>query len=252
MLQVLATVLAEPPSGTALASWRDAKSAGGGRAAAADPGGHGARPVRGLPPGGRRRPEIDHGDLRRGPAHRRYVALGRGADLDPGRQDHVRSPPPRSTSVQAAPHDVFGIDPFAVRDSLRFRIWPETAVGLTLAGKKPGAGMEPQLEDLAFAQQPGSDMRPYDPAHRGGAGRRPCALRPEGRDRGRVAGCRPDPRRRHPVHPYARGAGDPKKPTGCCPNGRPGTTRQAEPHAEIKDDRDRGRAMNDQITSAVW
>ena len=25
-----------------------------------------------------------------------------------------------------------------------FRIWPETAVGLTLQGKKPGAGWEPQ------------------------------------------------------------------------------------------------------------
>jgi glucose-6-phosphate 1-dehydrogenase len=60
------------------------------------------------------------------------------------------------------PQDVFGIDPFAVRNSLRFRVWPETAVGLTLAGKKPGAGMEPLPEDLAFAGQPGSDMRPYD------------------------------------------------------------------------------------------
>ena len=45
---------------------------------------------------------------------------------------------------------------------LRFRVWPETQVGLTLHGKKPGAGWEPQTEELAFAQQPGSDMRPYD------------------------------------------------------------------------------------------
>jgi glucose-6-phosphate 1-dehydrogenase len=60
------------------------------------------------------------------------------------------------------PHDVFGIEPFAVRNSLRFRVWPETQVGFTLAGKKPGAGMEPQPEDLAFAAAPGSDMRPYD------------------------------------------------------------------------------------------
>ena len=60
------------------------------------------------------------------------------------------------------PHDVFGIDPFAVRNSLRFRVWPETAVSLTLAGKKPGGGLEPLLEDLAFAGQEGSDMRPYD------------------------------------------------------------------------------------------
>jgi len=60
------------------------------------------------------------------------------------------------------PHDVFGIDPFAVRNSLRFRVWPETAVSLTLAGKKPGGELEPLPEDLAFAGQPGSDMRPYD------------------------------------------------------------------------------------------
>jgi glucose-6-phosphate 1-dehydrogenase len=45
---------------------------------------------------------------------------------------------------------------------LRFRIWPETAVGLTLHGKKPGSGWEPQPEDLSFAQQPGTDIRPYD------------------------------------------------------------------------------------------
>ena len=31
-----------------------------------------------------------------------------------------------------------------------------------LAGKKPGAGWEPQTEELTFAQEPGSDQRPYD------------------------------------------------------------------------------------------
>jgi len=45
---------------------------------------------------------------------------------------------------------------------LRFRIWPEAQIGLTLNGKKPGAGWVPEAEDLAFAQQPGSGMRPYD------------------------------------------------------------------------------------------
>ena len=45
---------------------------------------------------------------------------------------------------------------------LRFRIWPESEIGLTLSGKKPGAGWIPQVEDLAFAERPGSDMRPYD------------------------------------------------------------------------------------------
>ena len=99
MLQVLATVLAEPPSGTRPGrSWRDAKHAGGHRADPADPGAHRPRPVRGLPPGRRRRPELDRGDLRRGPADRRHLALGRGADRDPGRARPCRSPPPRSPS----------------------------------------------------------------------------------------------------------------------------------------------------------
>jgi len=57
---------------------------------------------------------------------------------------------------------VFGIEPFAVYNSLRFRVWPETGVGFQLAGKKPGAGLEPQPEELSFSGQPGSDMRPYD------------------------------------------------------------------------------------------
>ena len=37
-----------------------------------------------------------------------------------------------------------------------------SVIELTLNGKKPGAGWVPRVEDLAFAQQPGSDMRPYD------------------------------------------------------------------------------------------
>ena len=45
---------------------------------------------------------------------------------------------------------------------LTFRIWPETAVSMTLQGKKPGAAMEPLPERLSFAQQPGADIRPYD------------------------------------------------------------------------------------------
>ena len=68
MLQVLATVLAEPPDGQGLAIVAGRQVPGGLRAAAADPRGHRARPVRGLPRRRRRRPEVDHGDLRRGPA----------------------------------------------------------------------------------------------------------------------------------------------------------------------------------------
>ena len=77
MLQVLATVLADPPNRPGLADWRDAKSRVIVRAAAADPRRRRARPVRRLSRGRRGEPEIDHRDLRRGPAGRRHLALGR-------------------------------------------------------------------------------------------------------------------------------------------------------------------------------
>jgi glucose-6-phosphate 1-dehydrogenase len=60
------------------------------------------------------------------------------------------------------PRDIFGLAALPHRNQLRFRLWRETAVTLSLAGKKPGAGWEPQTEELTFAQRPGSDQRPYD------------------------------------------------------------------------------------------
>ncbi|WP_322766939.1 glucose-6-phosphate dehydrogenase [Frankia sp. Cr1] len=61
-----------------------------------------------------------------------------------------------------APQNVFGAEPFGSMNTLRFRIWPETRIAMTLAGKKPGFGPRPQLNELAFNEQPGADMRPYD------------------------------------------------------------------------------------------
>jgi glucose-6-phosphate 1-dehydrogenase len=60
------------------------------------------------------------------------------------------------------PQDIFGLGPSAGANELRFRIWPESQVGFTLAGKKPGAGWAAQAEELTFAEAPGSDQRPYD------------------------------------------------------------------------------------------
>lgn len=60
------------------------------------------------------------------------------------------------------PQNVFRVEPFTSVNTLRFRIWPETRITLTLAGKKPGAGREVQVNELVFAQEAGSDMRPYD------------------------------------------------------------------------------------------
>jgi glucose-6-phosphate 1-dehydrogenase len=59
-------------------------------------------------------------------------------------------------------HDFLDGDSSVEPNVLRFRIWPESEIGLTLNGKKPGAGWIPETHDLAFAQPPGSDMRPYD------------------------------------------------------------------------------------------
>ncbi|MEQ7128458.1 glucose-6-phosphate dehydrogenase [Actinopolymorpha sp. B11F2] len=58
--------------------------------------------------------------------------------------------------------NICGIKPFESMNELRFRVRPETAVTLSLAGKKPAIGPEAQVEELTFAQQPGSDPRPYD------------------------------------------------------------------------------------------
>ncbi|MGW1346482.1 glucose-6-phosphate dehydrogenase [Kribbella sp. NPDC002412] len=60
------------------------------------------------------------------------------------------------------PQDFFQLGHSADTNQLRFRIWPESQVGITLTGKKPGAGWTPQAEDLTFAEAPGSDQRPYD------------------------------------------------------------------------------------------
>jgi glucose-6-phosphate 1-dehydrogenase len=60
------------------------------------------------------------------------------------------------------PHDIFGAHDASLANALRFRIWPETRTTLSLAGKKPGPERMPVLQNLTFAEEPGSDMRPYD------------------------------------------------------------------------------------------
>src|SRR3984957_5724372 len=162
MLQVLATVLAEPPSTHDLSGWRDAKhqvvsalspltaeNTGRGQY-------EGYRQVDGVDPNS---------------TVETYVAVRLTADtwrwagvpilIRAGKTMPVTATE-ISITFKPVPHDVFGIEPVRPADMLRFRIWPETAVGLTLHGKKPGAGWEPQAEELGFAQQPGSDIRPYD------------------------------------------------------------------------------------------
>ena len=67
---------------------------------------------------------------------------------------YVRFRPPAS--------DVFGLGPGHMVNGLQFRIHPESRVSITLIGKKPGSGWMPQAEALSFADQPAAEMRPYD------------------------------------------------------------------------------------------
>jgi glucose-6-phosphate 1-dehydrogenase len=162
MLQVLATVLAEPPSGSGLASWGDAKHQVVRALSPLTP----EHTVRGQYDGYRQVNGVDPNST-----VETYVAVRLSADswrwagvpilIRAGKCMPVTTTEITVTFKQP-PHDVFGIEPIASGNRLSFRIWPETGVNLTLQGKKPGAGWEPLPEDLAFAVQPGSDIRPYD------------------------------------------------------------------------------------------
>jgi glucose-6-phosphate 1-dehydrogenase len=126
-----------------------------------------------------------------------------------------------SIRFRRPPHDVFGIQPSAFANELRFRINPEAQVGLTVVGKKPGAGWNPQPEDLAFAEQPGSDMRPYDRLIGAAlSGERWLFAR---QDTVEAAWRVVDPVLGDvvPVHPYAKGSWGPKEADGLLPDGVP-------------------------------
>jgi len=162
MLQVLATVLAEPPSGPGLRYWPDSKQALVNALSPLTP----EYTVRGQYEGYH---EVD--GVNPESTVETYVAVRLTADtwrwagvpivIRAGKTMPVTATE-ISIILKAPPRDVFGIEPVLPQGMLRFRIWPETGVGMTLHGKKPGAGWEPQAEELTFAQQPGSDIRPYD------------------------------------------------------------------------------------------
>ena len=162
MLQVLATVLAEPPGGTGLGAWREAKAqlVSSLRPLTA------ADVVRGQYDGYRQVDGVEPTST-----VETYAAVRLAADTwrwagVPILMRAGKCLPVTATEItitfKPPPHDVFGIEPCAPGDVLRFRLWPETQVSLTLHGKKPGVGYEPEAQDLAFAARPGSDMRPYD------------------------------------------------------------------------------------------
>ena len=161
MLQVLATTLMEPPPASHL------EGLGEGRANI-------AKAIRPLAPDRVVRAQYegyhDVAGVAEGSTTETFVALRLAVDT--WRWEGVpvliragKCMPVTATEVvlrfRRPPQNVFGVDPFEPLNTLRFRVWPETAIGLTLAGKRPGS-MALDQHELVFAEQPGSDTRPYD------------------------------------------------------------------------------------------
>jgi glucose-6-phosphate 1-dehydrogenase len=163
MLQVLASVLADPPAGQGAESWMSEKAnvISAIRPLDAE---HTVRgqyegylDVAGVDPASRTESYV---------AVRLAVDSWRWADV-PVVIRAGKCMPVTATEVsfrfRRPPKDIIGLQPSVAANRLRFRIWPDSEVGLKLIGKKPGAGWQPQVEDLAFAQHSSSsDMRPYD------------------------------------------------------------------------------------------
>ena len=162
MLQVLATVMADPPDGQGLTQWQDSK----------------ARLVASLTPltaentvRGQYQGYLGVEGVAPRSTVETYVAVRLMADTWrwAGVPILIRAGkclPVTATEVTVrfnrTPRDIFGLAPLPPPNELRFRVWPETAVSFSLAGKKPGAGWEPKVQELTFVESPGSDIRPYD------------------------------------------------------------------------------------------
>jgi glucose-6-phosphate 1-dehydrogenase len=219
MLQVLASAMADPPDGSGLESWLDAKSRVIGALRPLTP----EQTVFGQYDG-----YHDVVGVAPGSTTETYAAVR--LSLDSWRWSDVpiliragKTLPVTATEVairfRPARYDIFDLGSLNAKNALRFRIWPETEMGLTLMGKRPGAGWHAEVEELSFAQQPGSDMRPYDRligAALDGV-RFPFARQDAVEAAWRVV----DPilGGAVPVHPYARGSWGPKEADALIPRG---------------------------------
>jgi len=162
MLQILASVMADPPHGTGTDSWRDSKSQLIGSLRPLTP----DDTVRGQYDG-----YLDVDGVAPHSTTETYVAVRLAADSWrwAGVPIVIRAGkcmPVTATEVyirfRQPPNDVFRLEPTAITNSLRFRVYPDAQVGLRLAGKKQGAGWTVQHEDLSFAELPAGEMRTYD------------------------------------------------------------------------------------------
>jgi glucose-6-phosphate 1-dehydrogenase len=166
LLQVLASVLAEPPSGRGIDSWLAAKTQVLAALRPLTP----AAVVRGQYQGYREVEGVDRQSTTETyAAVRLELESWRWADV-PLMLRAGKCLPVTATEVDIRfhrpPFDVLrsslGVDAPPTANAVRFRIRPDTRTTLILTGKKPGPGLAPQLEELTFAEEAGSSMRPYD------------------------------------------------------------------------------------------
>jgi glucose-6-phosphate 1-dehydrogenase len=218
MLQVLATVLAEPPDGTGLDSWRVAKSQLIGALRPLTP----ATTVKGQYEG-----YLDVAGVAPQSTTETYAAISLAADS--WRWDGVpiliragKCLPVTATEVSVKfrrpPYDAFQLDA-AIDNTLRFRINPDNKVTLTLAGKKPGAGWQPQQQELTFAEPPGADMRPYDRLIGAALSGERWLFAAEDTVEAAFRVIDPVVGDVVPVHPYARGSWGPAQASALLPAG---------------------------------
>jgi glucose-6-phosphate 1-dehydrogenase len=162
MLQVLATVLADPPDGAGLNSWITSKSQLIGSLRPLAPADvvkgqyEGYLSVTGVAPQSKTETFVA---VRLAAESWRWAGvplLIRAGKCLPVTATEV------SIKFKRPPHDPFGIGDHATANGLRFRIHPNNRATLTLVGKKPGGGWQPEVQDLTFTEHPGADMRPYD------------------------------------------------------------------------------------------
>jgi glucose-6-phosphate 1-dehydrogenase len=163
MLQVLATVLADPPDGAGLSTWRDAKA-------------HLVEALTPLSPHTTVRGQYDGylsvKGVAAGSTTETYAAVKLASQSWrwAGVPILIRAGkclPVTATEVvfrfRKPPHDVFGLGSAAGANQLRVRIYPDDQASLTLTGKKPGPDLAPQLRELGYVgEASGQMMRPYD------------------------------------------------------------------------------------------
>jgi glucose-6-phosphate 1-dehydrogenase len=162
MLQVLATVMADPPDGTSLDSWRMSKSKFIGslrsltQAKTVKGQYQGYQSVQGVAPKSQTETFVA---IRLASESWRWAGvpiLIRAGKCMPVTATEV------SVKFRKPPLDPFGITDAESQNRLDFRVYPQDRAVLTLCGKKPGPAWDPIPQHMTFAERPGRDQRPYD------------------------------------------------------------------------------------------